>query len=316
MVYIVFGVLKMPIQESKYIWMNGKYVPWKEAKIHVLTHSLHYGSGVFEGIRCYNTVKGPAIFRLEDHLKRLYKSAKTCFMDIPYSLEELSEATKKLVKLNELKECYIRPIVYRGYGEMGLNPTGSPVEVVIATWTWGAYLGEESLKKGVKAKISSYTRIASSALPSGVKITGSYINSVFAKMEALQSGYDEAIMLDSRGFVAEGPGENIFIVKDSILYTPSEHAEILLGITRDSIIKIAEDFEIKVKEVDISKEMLYEADEAFFTGTAVEVVPICEIDGKKIGDGKPGVVTLKLQKEYLDITRGKKSEYQNWLTYV
>lgn len=306
----------MSIKETKYVWMNGKFLRWEDAKIHVLTHTLHYGSGVFEGIRCYKTVKGPAVFRLEDHIKRLYHSAKQCLIEIPYSQEELCNAILKLIKLNNLDECYIRPIAFRGYGEMGLNPLKNPVEVAIAVWPWGAYLGEESLRKGVKARISSYRRFPPNVLPSNVKATGMYLNSIFAKVEALKSGYDEAIMLDVRGYVSEGPGENVFIVKDSVLLTPPEHASILVGITRDSIIKIAKNLEYGVREEDITKEMLYDADEVFFTGTATEVVPICEIDGKKIGDGKPGKITLKIQSEYLKAVRGENPEYEDWLTYV
>jgi branched-chain amino acid aminotransferase len=306
----------MSLKETKYIWMNGEFIPWKEAKIHVLTHTLHYGSGVFEGVRCYKTVKGPAIFRLEDHIKRLYHSAETCLIKIPYSEEELCDVIVKLIKLNELEECYIRPIVFRGYGEMGLNPLKSPVEVAVAVWPWGAYLGEESLRKGVRAKISSYRRFPPNVLPSNIKATGMYLNSILAKVEALNHGYDEAIMLDFRGYVSEGPGENIFLVKNETLLTPPEHASILIGITRDSIIKIAKNLEYKVEEVDITKEMLYEADEAFFTGTATEVVPICEIDGKKVGDGKPGKITLRIQSEYLKAVRGENPEYECWLTYV
>ncbi|RLG90917.1 MAG: branched chain amino acid aminotransferase [Candidatus Hecatellales archaeon] len=306
----------MSIKETKYVWMNGKFLRWEDAKIHVLTHTLHYGSGVFEGIRCYKTVKGPAVFRLENHIKRLYHSAKQCLIGIPYSQEELCNAILKLIKLNNLDECYIRPIAFRGYGEMGLNPLKNPVEVAIAVWPWGAYLGEESLRKGVKARISSYRRFPPNVLPSNVKATGMYLNSIFAKVEALKSGYDEAIMLDVRGYVSEGPGENVFIVKDSVLLTPPEHASILVGITRDSIIKIAKNLEYGVREEDITKEMLYDADEVFFTGTATEVVPICEIDGKKIGDGKPGKITLKIQSEYLKAVRGENHEYEDWLTYV
>ncbi|RJX15541.1 branched-chain amino acid transaminase [Candidatus Bathyarchaeota archaeon] len=306
----------MSIQKTKYIWMNGKFLLWDEAKIHVLTHALHYGSGVFEGIRCYNTVKGPAIFRLQDHIKRLFNSAKKCLIEIPYSENKICEAIIELIKLNKLKECYIRPIVFRGYGEMGLNPQNNPVEVAVITWGWGAYLGDESLKKGVKTMISSYRRIPSNVLPSHIKATACYLNSILAKLEALHHGYDEAIMLNQKGFVAEGPGENIFLVKNGVIYTPPAYSDILLGITRDSILKIAENLEYEVKEVDVTVEMLYNADEAFFTGTATEVVPICEVDGRKIGDGKPGPITLKLQKEYLDIVKGKKTEYEAWLTYI
>ena len=306
----------MPISETKYIWFNGKFVEWNEAKIHVLTHTLHYGSGVFEGIRCYKTPKGPAIFRLRDHIERLFRSAKAIKIEIPYTVDILSDAVAETVKVNNLDECYIRPIVFRGYGEMGLNPLGSPVEVVIAVWPWGAYLGEESLKRGVKVKLSPYTRIPKKAFPPNVKATGIYVNSILAKIDAVMDGYDEALMLDENGFIAEGPGENIFIVKNEVLYTPPDDSTILLGITRDSIIKIAENLGYKVEKVNIDKDMLYNADEAFFTGTATEVAPICEVDGRRIGDGKPGKLTIKLQQEYLKIVRGGNLDYEFWLTYV
>ncbi|MGP3668058.1 MAG: branched-chain amino acid transaminase [Candidatus Bathyarchaeota archaeon] len=306
----------MPISETKYIWFNGKFVKWNEAKVHVLTHTLHYGSGVFEGIRCYKTPKGPAIFRLRDHVERLFRSAEVFKIKIPYTLNELSKAIVETVKVNNLDECYIRPIVFRGYGEMGLNPLNSPVEVAIATWTWGAYLGEESLKKGVRVKLSPYIRIPRRAFPSNVKATGAYINSILAKVDALMDGYDEALMFDENGFVVEGPGENFFIVKDEVLYTPPDDSAIILGITRDSIIKIAKNIGYRVEKINIDEQMLYNADEAFFTGTATEVAPICEVDGKKIGNGKPGKVTLRLQQEYLKIVKGENLDYEFWLTYV
>ncbi len=305
----------MPITETKYIWLNGELVAWGDAKVHILTHALHYGSGVFEGIRCYKTDRGPAVFRLDDHLQRLCNSAAAYHMKIPYTKSELHNAVVSLIKVNDLHECYIRPIAYFGYMEMGLNPVGCPVHVAVATWPWGAYLGEAT-SKGVKAKISSYRRIPKNALPPGAKSTGQYLNSILAKLEALRNGYDEAIMLDSRGFVAEGPGENIFIVKDGVLYTPSAEAEILLGITRDSLMRIAQDMGCDVREVDVSVEMLRAADEAFFSGTAAEVAPICKVDGRKIGEGNPGPVTVKLQKEYKDVVKGLRREYEHWLTWV
>lgn len=304
----------MPIQEVKKIWMNGKLVDWKEAKIHVLTHALHYGSGVFEGIRCYKTVKGPAVFRLREHLERLNDSAKLYFMELPYSTEELSKATKELIKANGLEECYIRPIAFRGYGEMGLNPLKSPIDVSIAVWPWGTYLGEEGLKNGIKTKISSFQRISPNTLPPLAKATGQYVNSILAKIEALNSGCDEAIMLDYRGFVSEGPGENIFLVKDGVLYTPPEHASILKGITRDSIITIARDMGYTVVETDTTRASLYAADEVFFTGTAAELTPIREIDGYKIG--KPGRITKKIQDKFFEITKGKDEKYITWLDFV
>ncbi len=304
----------MPIQEVKKIWMNGKLVDWKEAKIHVLTHALHYGSGVFEGIRCYKTIKGPAVFRLKEHLQRLHSSARLYFMQLPYTVEELSKATKELIKANGLKECYIRPIAFRGYGEMGLNPLKSPIDVSIAVWPWGTYLGEEGLKNGIKTKISSFQRISPNTLPPLAKATGQYVNSILAKMEALNSGCDEAVMLDYRGFVSEGPGENIFLVKNGAIYTPPEHASILKGITRDSIITIARDMGYAVVETDVTRASLYTADEVFFTGTAAELTPIREIDGYKIGE--PGKITKKLQDKFFEITKGKDEKYKAWLDFV
>jgi branched-chain amino acid aminotransferase len=304
----------MPIQEVDKIWMNGELVDWKEAKIHVLTHALHYGSAVFEGIRCYKTVDGPAVFRLEEHIDRLFDSAKIYFMKLPYSPEELRTATKETIKANGLEECYIRPIAFRGYGEMGLSPLQSPVDVAIAVWPWGTYLGEEGLKNGISAKISSFERISPNSLPPLAKATGQYLNSIVAKIECIRAGFDEAILMDYRGFVSEGPGENIFMVKDGIIYTPSEHASILKGITRDSVMKIAEDMGHKVVEIDINRDALYLADEAFFTGTAVELTPIREIDGHTIG--KPGEITKKLQDKFFEITKGKDKNYKAWLDVV
>ena len=306
--------INMPISEVEKIWMNGSLVNWKDAKIHVLTHALHYGSGVFEGIRCYKTAKGPAVFRLREHMDRLEDSAKIYMKSIQYTTEQLCEATKQLIKANKLEECYIRPIIYRGYGEMGLDPTKSKVDVAIAAWVWGAYLGEEGLKNGIRAKISSFQRISPNILPSSAKATGQYINSILAKLEATDVGYDEAIMLDSRGFISEGPGENIFMVKDGVICTPPEHASILMGITRDSVMKIAADMGYKVKEMDLTRGNLYLADEAFFTGTAAEITPIRNVDGREIG--KPGPVTKKIQAKYFNAVHGKDKTYEDWLDYI
>ena len=304
----------MPIPETEKIWMNGKLVDWKDAKIHVLAHGLHYGSGVFEGIRCYGTEKGPAVFRLAEHMDRLEDSAAMYMKKIPYTASELCRATKELIKANKLNECYIRPIVYRGYGEMGLNPLKAPVEVAIAAWKWGSYLGEDGLKNGIRAKISSFQRIAPNILPSGAKGTGQYLNSILAKLEAIDVGYDEAILLDNRGFISEGPGENIFMVKNGVICTPPEHASILTGITRDSAMKIAEDLGYEVRETDITRGMLYLADEAFFTGSAAEITPIRMIDGREIG--KPGPVTKAIQERYFDAVHGRDGKYACWLDYV
>ncbi len=304
----------MPIQAVKKIWMNGELVDWDDAKIHVLTHSLHYGSGVFEGIRCYKTGRGPAVFRLNEHMQRLHDSGKVYFMDIPYSVDELCTATKELIRANGLEECYIRPIAYRGYGEMGLNPLNSPIDVSIAAWPWGAYLGEEGLRNGIRVKVSSFQRISPNILPPTAKNTGQYANSILAKLESIHAGYDEAILMDYRGFISEGPGENLFIVKDGIIYTPPEHASILKGITRDSIIVIARDLGYEVVETDMTRGTLYMADEAFFTGTAVELTPIREIDGYRIG--RPGPITRKIQAKFFEVIKGRDERYKNWCDFV
>ncbi len=304
----------MPIPKVDKIWLNGNYVNWDEAKVHVLTHALHYGSGVFEGIRAYETLKGTAVFRLTDHIKRLFKSAKIYLMEIPYSPEVLIDVTKELIKINNLKSCYIRPIVFRGYGEMGLNPLNCPVDVAIAVWPWGAYLGEESFKHGIRAMISSFHRIDPNSLPPVAKATGQYINSILAKLEAVYSEYEEAILLDYRGFVSEGSGENIFIVKDGVIYTPSTTSSILEGITRDTVIKIARDLGIEVVERDLVRSDLFLADEVFCTGTAAEVVPIREIDKRIIEE--PWPITRKLQEKFFQIVRGEDEKYQDWLELV
>ncbi|MBO3809372.1 MAG: branched-chain-amino-acid transaminase [Candidatus Brockarchaeota archaeon] len=302
----------MPIQEAKWIWFNGKLVDWKDAKVHVLVHSLHYGSGVFEGIRAYETVKGTAIFRLTDHLKRLYRSAKIYFMDIPFTLDELREACKAVVRENHLSSAYVRPIAFRGYGEMGLYPLNSPVDVAVAAWSWGTYLGDEGIRNGIRVKTSSFRRIDVNTIPAGVKATGQYINSVLAKVEAKMAGYDEAVMLDSRGMVSEGSGENIFMVRNSVVYTPSTSSGILEGITRDTVFHIVEDMSLKVVERDLTRVDFYYADEAFMSGTAAEVVPVVEMDNYKIGDGKPGPITRRIQDEFYRIVRGQSEKYSHW----
>jgi len=304
----------MSLKEVEKIWMNGSLVDWNEANVHVLTHTLHYGSGVFEGIRCYGTENGPAVFRLEEHIDRLYDSAKLYHIEIPYTREEISRAVKDVVRVNQLQECYIRPIVYLGYGEMGLNPLNSPVEVAIAAWSWGTYLGEEGMQKGVKVKTSSFQRIAPNIIPPAAKATGQYINSILAKVESLKAGYDEALLLDTRGFVSEGPGENLFIVKGEKLYTPPGHASILKGITRDSVIQIAENLGYEVKEEELDRSSVYLAEEAFFTGTAAEITPIREVDGYVIG--KPGEITREIQGKFFKITKGKAEEFSPWLDRV
>jgi branched-chain amino acid aminotransferase len=304
----------MPIPEVKKIWMDGEFVDWKKAKVHVLTHALHYGSGVFEGIRCYKTEKGPAIFRFLEHLERLYNSARLYHMEIPFSLEEIREATKQLIRVNGLEACYIRPIVFRGYGEMGLNPLNSVVNVSIAVWPWGAYLGEEGIKNGIRCNFSSFQRISPNALPPFAKCTGPYVNSILAKVESLNGGYDEAIMMDHRGMVSEGPGENIFVVKDGSIFTTPEYASILRGITRGSVMEIARDLGNPVTEKDLTKDSILTADEVFFTGTAAEITPIREVDGVEIG--KPGPITRKIQDMFFKIIRGEEPAYEKWLDLV
>ncbi|MEM3958374.1 MAG: branched-chain amino acid transaminase [Thermoproteota archaeon] len=306
----------MPIKEVEKIWFNGRLVDWRDAKIHVLTHGLHYGTGVFEGIRAYETVNGTAIFRLTDHLKRLYRSAKIYFMEIPFTLDELKEACKAVVRENLLKSAYIRPIVFRGYGEMGLYPLNSPVDVAVAAWSWGTYLGDEGIRNGIRVKTSSFRRIDINTIPAGVKATGQYINSVLAKVEAKMAGYDEAVMLDSRGMVSEGSGENVFMVRNSVVYTPSTSSGILEGITRDTVFHIVGDMGLKVVERDLTRVDFYYADEAFMTGTAAEVVPVVEMDNYKIGDGKPGPVTRRIQDEFYKIVRGESGKYLHWLEPV
>jgi branched-chain amino acid aminotransferase len=304
----------MPFEKTEKIWMDGALVPWDEARVHVLTHSLHYGSGVFEGIRTYATADGPAVFRLTDHIERMLDSAKLIMMEIPYSLEELVEACKLTVRESGLESCYVRPIAYLGYGEIGLNPLPCPVNVSIAVWPWGAYLGEESLAKGVRVKISSWRRMDPNINPVAAKGTGIYINSSLAKVEAVQSGYDEAILLNTQGFVAECTGENLFIVRDGVLATPTLASGALGGITRDSIMTIARDLGYEVREEQLLRHDLYLADEAFLTGTAAEVVPIRSVDDRMIGD--PGEVTRKLQETYLATVHGQVEQYRDWLEHV
>jgi branched-chain amino acid aminotransferase len=304
----------MPIPEVDKIWMDGELVDWADAKVHVLTHTLHYGSGVFEGIRAYETPRGPAVFRLTDHLERLYRSAAIYHIPIPYTLEQLVEGVRETIKANGLKSCYIRPLVIRGYGEMGLNPMLAPVNVSIAVWPWGAYLGEEGLKHGVRAKVSSFRRNDANAIPPAAKATGQYLNSILAKIEAVQAGYEEAILLNAHGFVSDGAGENIFAVRRGILSTPPTHAGALEGITRDAIIELAEHFGIPFQEKDLVRTDIYLADEAFFTGTAAEVVPIREVDDRSIGE--PGPITRQLQDKFFEIVSGQDAAYDHWLEYV
>ena len=303
------------MQELSSIWLNGKIVDWKDATTHVLTHALHYGTSVFEGIRCYKTLQGSAVFRLGDHIQRLFDSARIIKMCIPYSHDELYQATLQTIRENQVDECYIRPLVFRGYGEMGVDPTSCEVISAIAVWRWGAYMGEKGLKHGIRAKISSYTRNSMNASSPRAKTSANYLNSALAKTEAKELGYDEAILLDMQGFVSEGSGENIFIVKNGVLYTPHPYS-ILLGITRDTVIRLALDLEYDVRETHCTRDDIYLADEAFFTGTAAEITPIVEVDGRPIGDGKPGPVTRQLQEIFFRVIRGEEETYIDWLDYV
>jgi branched-chain amino acid aminotransferase len=292
--------------------MNGEFVAWEDAKVHVLTHALHYGTGVFEGERCYETPKGAAIFRHKEHLERLERSAKLYYMDIPYSRDQLREATHELIVRNGLRECYIRPIVYRAYGPMGLNPLDNPVDVSIAVWEWGAYLGDEGKRDGIRARVSSWRRISADSLIPMSKASGQYLNSVLAKIEATKSGYEEAILLDSKGNVCEGTGENIYVVRDGKIFTPPATASILWGINRMSILEIARDLGYEIVERDISRAELTLADEVFLSGTAAELVPVREVDDI----GPPGPITRELQQAFEDALHGRAERYAHWLDHV
>jgi branched-chain amino acid aminotransferase len=300
------------VDQADLIWMNGELVAWEDAKVHVLTHCLHYGTGVFEGERAYATDRGPAIFRHREHLARLFKSAELYYMPIPYTLEELRAATHELIARNELPSCYIRPIVFRGAGPMGLNPLDAPVEVAIAAWPWGTYLGDDALEKGVRAKVSSWRRISSDSLIPHAKASGQYLNSVLAKIESHKAGYEEAILLDAHGFVSEGTGENIFAVLDGTVCTPPQTAGILDGINRDSVIRIARDEGFEVVERNLARAELTLADELFMTGTAAELTPIREIDDHVVADGVRGPITTRLQKVFLDALHGRDPRYEAW----
>jgi branched-chain amino acid aminotransferase len=295
------------------IWMDGEFVDWDEAQVHVLTHGLHYGTGVFEGVRCYDTAKGPAIFRWEDHLDRLYDSAKPYEMEIPYDPGELTEATVELIQREGLESCYIRPIVFHGYGMLGLNPAECPERVAIAVWPWGAYLGEEALENGVDVAVSSWRKYSSDQIPTNAKTTGAYVNSVLASLEAEKHDYVEAIVLNSEGNVAEGPGENLFLVRDGEIFTTGLAESILDGITRQSVITIARDLGYTVHDqATISRGELYTADELFFTGTAAEVTPIRSVDEKTIGEGTKGPVTDDIQSEFFRIVEEQPEAYADW----
>ncbi len=298
------------------IWFDGNMVDWKDANIHVLSHVVHYGTGVFEGIRAYKNENGVAVFRLKEHVQRLFDSAKIYKIDIPYTQEEIEEAIVETVRVNDLDGCYIRPVVFRGYGELGVNPLNCPVNVVIAAWEWGSYLGEEGMANGVDIGVSSWRKPAPDTFPALAKCAANYMNSQLAKLEAIDNGYDEAIMLDYEGHVSEGSGENIFLVEGEKLFTPSMSSSNLKGITRDTIMTVARDLGYEVVEEIISRERLYSADEVFFTGTAAEVTPIRSIDHRTIGIGSRGPISEKIQSSFFDIVEAKVEDKYGWLTYI
>ena len=303
------------MEKSKYIWYNGKFVPWEKATTHVLSHGLHYGSGIFEGIRAYSNKRDTYIFRLKEHYDRFYNSAKVAFIKLPYSQKILEEATIKLIKKNNLKDCYIRPLAFIGEGAIGINPGSNKVNIIIAAFKWGTYLGDEGVKKGIRTKISSFARMGVNSFMTKSKISGNYINSVFAKREALLSGYDEALMLDTDGYVSEGTGENIFIVRDGLIKT-TPITTVLEGITRNCVLNIAKRNNIQVVEQKFTRDELYIADEVFLSGTAAEITPVREVDDRKIGNGKPGKITQMVQKEYLEMVKGISNTNSGFLTKI
>ena len=302
------------MEKSEWIWMNGEFVAWDDAKVHVLSHGLHYGTGVFEGIRCYETDRGPAIFRHREHLERLARSAEMYYLPLGRSVDEIRAATHELIRRNGLESCYIRPLAFRGYGEMGLYARGAPVDVMVAVWPWGAYLGEEGKRKGVRAKVSSWRRISPNGLIPHAKASGQYLNSILAKTESANAGYDEAILLDEVGNVCEGSGENIFLVREGEIVTPPHTASILDGISRKSIIQIARDLGYKVVERDVARSELYLAEEIFLSGTAAELVPVREVDDHDLGE--PGEITRVIQAKFEDALHGRAQEYAEWLDLV
>ena len=307
--------LSMADRDGK-IWLDGQLVDWRDAKIHVLTHTLHYGCGAFEGVRAYNTVNGTAIFRLQEHTQRLFNSAKILRMKMPFTQDEVNEAQKEVVRANQLESCYIRPLVWIGSEKLGVSPKGNTIHVMAAAWAWGAYLGEEGLKRGIRVKTSSYTRHHVNITMTQAKAVSNYSNSILANMEATDDGYDEAVLLDSAGFVSEGAGENLFIIKDGTVYTPDLSAGALNGITRNTVLHICEDLGLKVVQKRITRDECYIADEMFFTGTAAEVTPIRELDRVQIGEGQRGPVTEKIQSAFFDIVNGRNPKYASWLTKV
>lgn len=305
-----------PFKEDGFVWMNGQFVPWKEAKIHIASHVIHYGSSIFEGFRAYDTPKGTAIFRLHAHIRRLYNSCKIYRMEIPYSEEEFNQAVIDTIRANKMKACYIRPIVYRGYSALGVDPFPNPIDCAILVWNWGKYLGDEALEKGVEVCVSSWWRMAPNTFPALAKSGANYMNSQLIKMEALVDGYSEGIALNIRGHISEGSGENIFLVMNGKVYTPPLSSSVLPGITRDSVITIIRELGIPLIEETIPREMLYIADEVFFTGSAAEITPIRSIDKIIIGTGKPGPVVKQLQKEFFAYINGEREDKFGWLTYI
>lgn len=306
----------MAMAKTKYVWMDGNFIEWEDAKIHLMSHVIHYGTGVFEGLRCYDTPKGSAIFRLKEHTDRLFNSAKIYRMEIPFTRDDINNATVELIKKNGLKAAYIRPIAFRGYGELGVNPFPCPVQVAVATLQWGKYLGDEALENGVDVMVSSWNRMAPNTFPAMAKCCANYMNSQLIKMEAMLYGFSEGIALDNTGYLSEGSGENLFTVKNGVIYTPPLHASILPGITRDTVMTIARDLGIEVIEEKIAREFLYITDEVFFTGSAAEVTPIRSVDKITVGAGKAGPITKQIQKTFFDIIEGRKPDKHHWLTKV
>ena len=304
------------MRETNKIWMNGALVDWADATVHVGAHGLHYGSGVFEGIRSYETDRGTAVFRLQEHLERLANSAQLLAMELPFTIEALRAACWELIAVNELPSCYLRPIAYYGFGELGVSATGNPIDVAIMSWPWGSYLGEDALQRGIRAKISSWQRIGPNMIPHTAKATGIYLNSMLATMEVRRAGYEEAILLTGDGYIADGPGENIFTVRDGVLYTPDLATSILPGITRDTVIQIAQDLGHPVVEKQLIRADLYLADEMFMCGTAAEVTPVREVDDQTIGAGEPGPVTQEIQAAYLDTVHGRSERWSHWLEHA
>ena len=305
----------MPVKKVEKIWMNGSLVNWDDAKVHVLTHAMHYGSSWFEGIRCYETKRGSAIFRHKEHIRRLYDSCRMYRAEIPFTQQKFEAAVKETIRANKMKSCYIRPLAYRGYGEVGVFPLGCPVDVMIAVWDWGAYLGAEALEQGIDVRVSSWNRPAPNTLPTMAKSGGNYLNSQLIKMEAVLEGYSEGIALDTSGYISEGSGENLFVVRDNVIYTPPLISAILPGITRLSVMKLAEDAGLRVVEGLLPREVLYVADEVFFTGTAAEITPIRSVDKIKVGDGQRGPVTKRLQDAFFEVVHNANDKY-NWLDFV